>query len=151
MPVVISKDLPATDILTKENIFVMHEERARTQDIRPLNIAIVNFLSPSILVFKALSKSVSKTSSLVLEISSMLSSSKFGFRLFSLEYEMKAKTGKTIKTKKFKKVPNLSLSTSFIYKKLRTPPKINTKPAKVCDKIEIVSLSFKLKIFAKNL
>lgn len=44
MPIKIPKQLPARDILEKENIFVMDEERANTQDIRPLNILIVNLM-----------------------------------------------------------------------------------------------------------
>ena len=38
MPIKIPNQLPATDTLTKENIFVMTETRAITQDIRPLQI-----------------------------------------------------------------------------------------------------------------
>ncbi|MDE6884699.1 MAG: homoserine O-succinyltransferase, partial [Clostridia bacterium] len=34
MPIVIPKDLPAYDVLTKEKIFVMPNERAVSQDIR---------------------------------------------------------------------------------------------------------------------
>ena len=48
MPIVIQKDLPAFDILTKENIFVMPTNRAITQDIRPLEIAIVNLMPTKI-------------------------------------------------------------------------------------------------------
>ncbi len=44
MPIKISKNLPAYEALTKENIFVMDIERAATQDIRPLEIAIVNLM-----------------------------------------------------------------------------------------------------------
>ena len=44
MPIVISKDLPAFDVLTKENIFVMHSDRAASQDIRPIKIAILNLM-----------------------------------------------------------------------------------------------------------
>lgn len=44
MPIKIPKQLPARDILERENIFVMDEERANTQDIRPLNILIVNLM-----------------------------------------------------------------------------------------------------------
>ena len=44
MPIKIPKQLPARDILESENIFVMDEERANTQDIRPLNILIVNLM-----------------------------------------------------------------------------------------------------------
>lgn len=44
MPVNIPKGLPAIETLKKENIFVMDNERARNQDIRPLKIAIVNLM-----------------------------------------------------------------------------------------------------------
>lgn len=44
MPVIIPVDLPATEALAQEYISVMHEERARTQDIRPLRIALVNLM-----------------------------------------------------------------------------------------------------------
>lgn len=48
MPVIIPHDLPATEILQNENIFVMNEQRALTQDIRPLKIAIVNLMPTKI-------------------------------------------------------------------------------------------------------
>jgi len=44
MPINIPAQLPAKEILEKENIFVMEEERATTQDIRPLNILILNLM-----------------------------------------------------------------------------------------------------------
>ena len=44
MPIKIPNDLPATETLLEENIFVMTENRALTQDIRPLKIAIVNLM-----------------------------------------------------------------------------------------------------------
>ncbi len=44
MPINIPKELPAYNILKEENIFVMNEERAQSQDIRPLEIAIVNLM-----------------------------------------------------------------------------------------------------------
>ena len=43
MPIKIPDNLPAKEILEKEHIFVMGEERAFHQDIRPLEIAILNF------------------------------------------------------------------------------------------------------------
>lgn len=48
MPVIIPYDLPAKDILAKENIFVMNESRAQTQDIRPLRVAIINLMPTKI-------------------------------------------------------------------------------------------------------
>lgn len=44
MPIKIPADLPAKEILTNENIFVMDEDRAYHQDIRPLKIAILNLM-----------------------------------------------------------------------------------------------------------
>ncbi|NPV87784.1 MAG: homoserine O-succinyltransferase [Anaerolineae bacterium] len=44
MPVKIPNDLPAKEILTNENIFIMDEDRALHQDIRPLEIAILNLM-----------------------------------------------------------------------------------------------------------
>lgn len=44
MPIRTQKDLPAKAVLENENIFVMDEERALTQDIRPLEILILNLM-----------------------------------------------------------------------------------------------------------
>ncbi len=44
MPIKVQGDLPAKEILERENIFVMDEHRAMHQDIRPLQIAIVNLM-----------------------------------------------------------------------------------------------------------
>lgn len=44
MPIIISKELPAYDVLRGEKIFVMDSVRAVTQDIRPLEVAIVNLM-----------------------------------------------------------------------------------------------------------
>ena len=44
MPVNVPDGLPAIDILRRENVFLMSEERAMAQDIRPLEIAIVNLI-----------------------------------------------------------------------------------------------------------
>lgn len=48
MPVKIPNDLPAKEILAQENIFVMDESRATSQDIRPLRIAILNLMPTKI-------------------------------------------------------------------------------------------------------
>ncbi len=44
MPIKVQSELPARAILEKENIFVMDEKRAMNQDIRPLNIGILNLM-----------------------------------------------------------------------------------------------------------
>ena len=48
MPIRIQADLPAIEVLESENIFVMTHERAQTQDIRPLKIAILNLMPTKI-------------------------------------------------------------------------------------------------------
>ena len=48
MPIKIPNDLPATQTLYDENIFVITETRAITQDIRPLQIAILNLMPTKI-------------------------------------------------------------------------------------------------------
>ncbi len=44
MPIVIDKDIPAYKILTDERIFVMDSDRATMQEIRPIEIAILNLM-----------------------------------------------------------------------------------------------------------
>lgn len=44
MPIKIQSDLPAREILDNENIFVMDEYRAMHQNIRPLQICILNLM-----------------------------------------------------------------------------------------------------------
>ena len=44
MPIKVQKELPAKAILERENIFMMDEDRALSQDIRPLEILIVNLM-----------------------------------------------------------------------------------------------------------
>ena len=48
MPINIPESLPARSVLESENIFVMSEERAVKQDIRPLRIAILNLMPKKI-------------------------------------------------------------------------------------------------------
>lgn len=48
MPVIIPENLPATEILLNENIFVINELQALHQDIRPLKIAILNLMPTKI-------------------------------------------------------------------------------------------------------
>ena len=44
MPIVTDKEIPAYKILTSERIFVMDKERAVSQEIRPIEIAILNLM-----------------------------------------------------------------------------------------------------------
>ena len=44
MPLRLPDKLPAVDILKQENIFVMNESRAHTQEVRPLKIVVLNLM-----------------------------------------------------------------------------------------------------------
>ena len=44
MPVKIREGLPAADVLAAENVFVMTDRRAASQDIRPLSILVLNLM-----------------------------------------------------------------------------------------------------------
>ena len=48
MPIRIPNDLPAAEILQQENIFVMPQTRAVSQDIRPLEIVLLNLMPTKI-------------------------------------------------------------------------------------------------------
>ncbi len=61
MPIKVQGDLPAKKILEDENIFIMDETRALTQDIRPLKIAILNLMPNKEETEVALLRSLSNT------------------------------------------------------------------------------------------
>ncbi|AEV68798.1 homoserine O-acetyltransferase MetA [Acetivibrio clariflavus] len=61
MPIKIPEDLPARETLTKENIFVMGEERAIHQDVRPLKIAILNLMPTKIVTETQLLRLIGNT------------------------------------------------------------------------------------------
>ena len=61
MPIRIPGKLPAREILENEHIFVMDEERALTQDIRPLRIAILNLMPTKIATETQLIRLLSNT------------------------------------------------------------------------------------------
>ena len=61
MPIQIPNDLPATGILQNENIFVMAERRATTQDIRPLEIVLLNLMPTKIVTETQLSRLLGNT------------------------------------------------------------------------------------------
>ena len=48
MPINIPGDLPAVNVLERENIFVMTQRRAQSQDIRPLRILLLNLMPTKI-------------------------------------------------------------------------------------------------------
>ena len=45
MPIKVQNNLPAKKIMEQENIFMMYETRATTQNIRPLYIAVLNLMT----------------------------------------------------------------------------------------------------------
>ena len=61
MPIQIPNDLPATGILQNENIFVMSENRATTQDIRPLEIVLLHLMPTKIVTETQLSSLLGNT------------------------------------------------------------------------------------------
>ncbi len=61
MPIKIPNSLPATEILEQENIFVMTETRAIQQDIRPLNVLILNLMPTKIVTETQLLRKLSNT------------------------------------------------------------------------------------------
>ena len=61
MPIKIADSLPARAVLESENIFVMTERRALSQDIRPLKIAILNLMPLKIVTETQLLRCLSNT------------------------------------------------------------------------------------------
>jgi len=61
MPIKIPNDLPATQTLNSENIFVMTETRAVTQDIRPLQILLLNLMPTKIVTETQLARLLGNT------------------------------------------------------------------------------------------
>ena len=61
MPIKIPNNLPAFSTLVNENIFVMADEKASRQDIRPLKVAIVNLMPTKIVTETQLLRLLSNT------------------------------------------------------------------------------------------
>ncbi|MGN1445542.1 MAG: homoserine O-succinyltransferase [Eubacteriales bacterium] len=61
MPIKIPKDLPAAKVLTDENIFIMDNERAARQDIRPLRILVLNLMPTKIVTETQLARLLGNT------------------------------------------------------------------------------------------
>ena len=61
MPIRIPNDLPATEVLKQENIFVMTHNRAVTQDIRPLEIVVLNLMPTKIVTETQLTRLLGNT------------------------------------------------------------------------------------------
>ena len=61
MPIIIPQDIPAYKTLEDENVFVMHTERANTQDIRPVDILILNLMPTKIVTETQLARLLANT------------------------------------------------------------------------------------------
>lgn len=61
MPIQIPNNLPAAEVLQQENIFVMPEDRAVSQDIRPLEIVVLNLMPTKIATETQLSRLLGNT------------------------------------------------------------------------------------------
>ena len=61
MPIQIPNDLPAAGVLQQENIFVMKQTRAETQQIRPLEIVLLNLMPTKITTETQLSRVLGNT------------------------------------------------------------------------------------------
>ena len=61
MPIQIPNNLPAAETLQQENIFVMSENRAATQDIRPLEIVLLNLMPTKVATETQLSRVLGNT------------------------------------------------------------------------------------------
>ena len=61
MPIRIPNDLPAAEVLQQENIFIMTHNRAVTQDIRPLEIVVLNLMPTKIVTETQLTRLLGNT------------------------------------------------------------------------------------------
>ncbi len=61
MPLIIPNNLPAKAVLNEENIFTMEEGRAMSQDIRPLDIVIVNLMPTKVATETQLARVLANT------------------------------------------------------------------------------------------
>lgn len=61
MPVKVIEGLPAIDELRADNIFVMDNERAKNQNIRPLNLLVVNLMPRKLITDRQILRLLSNT------------------------------------------------------------------------------------------
>ena len=61
MPIQIPNDLPAAGVLQQENIFVMKDTRAATQEIRPLEIVVLNLMPTKVVTETQLTRLLGNT------------------------------------------------------------------------------------------
>ena len=100
MPIMINNNLPAASTLTSENIFWMDNERAMSQDIRPLHIAILNLMPTKVTTETQLLRLLSNTP-LQIEIT-LLTAASHKTKNTSAEHMLEFyKTFADVKDKKF--------------------------------------------------
>ncbi|MCQ2069733.1 MAG: homoserine O-succinyltransferase [archaeon] len=118
MPIKIPDDLPAATVLENENLFVMTDKRADTQDIRPINILIANLMptkvETEIQLMRLLSNTPLQTNIRLLKMSSHVSkntSQQYLDRFYSafdevkdLKWDGMIITGAPVETKEFEEV-----------------------------------------------
>ncbi|MBE7081515.1 MAG: homoserine O-succinyltransferase [Clostridiales bacterium] len=100
MPIIVPKDIPAAKILQSENIFVMNNQRAEKQDIRPLEIAIVNLMPTKIVTETQLMRLLSN-SPLQVNITLVSTTSYVGKNTPFEHLDKFYKTFEQVKNKKF--------------------------------------------------
>lgn len=100
MPIKIPTGLPAAEVLENENIFVMNELRANTQDIRPLRIAVLNLMPTKITTETQLIRLLSN-SSLQVELTLLHASTHRSKNVSSIHMATFYKEFESIKNEKF--------------------------------------------------
>ncbi len=100
MPIKVQNDLPAKKVLENENIFVIDEKRAMSQDIRPLKIAILNLMPLKEDTEVQLLRSLANTP-LQLDITLLTTGSYVGKNTATSHLDMFYRTYEEVKDKKF--------------------------------------------------
>lgn len=100
MPIKVQNDLPARQVVVDENIFVMDENRATTQDIRPLKIAILNLMPLKEATEVDLLRSLSNTP-LQLDLTFLTTASYVGTNTAKSHLDQFYRTFEDVKNEKF--------------------------------------------------
>jgi len=100
MPIKIPDSLPARAVLESENIFVMTEYRAMHQDIRPLNLLILNLMPTKIVTETQLLRKLSNTP-LQIHVELLQTASYIGHNTDSSHLESFYTTFDQVKNQKF--------------------------------------------------
>ena len=100
MPIKVQNNLPAKKIMEKENIFMMDETRAVSQDIRPLYIAVLNLMPLKEETEVQLLRSLSNTP-LQIEITFLTTATYIGTNTPASHFNEFYKTFEDVKDKKF--------------------------------------------------